>query len=33
LRGQRGDCWCKYAQSDFIVVSAGVFAQTYELLD
>jgi hypothetical protein len=33
LRGQRGDWLVQYAQSDFIVVSAGVFAQTYELLD
>ena len=33
LRGQRGDWLVQYAQSDFIVVSAGVFARTYELLD
>jgi hypothetical protein len=33
LGGQRGDWLVQYAQSDFIVVSAGVFAQTYELLD
>jgi hypothetical protein len=33
LRGQRGDWLVQHAPSDFIVVSAGVFAQTYELLD
>ena len=33
LRGQPGDWLVQYAQSDFSVVSAGVFAQTYELLD
>ena len=33
LRVQPGDWLVQYAQSDFSVVSAGVFAQTYELLD
>ena len=33
LRGQRGDWLVQYAPSDFSVVSAGAFAQTYELLD
>jgi hypothetical protein len=33
LRGQPGDWLVQDAQSDFSVVSAGVFAQTYELLD
>jgi hypothetical protein len=33
LRGQRGDWLVQYAQSDFSVVSAGVFGQTFELLD
>ncbi|MDQ6924280.1 MAG: PGDYG domain-containing protein [Pseudomonadota bacterium] len=33
LRGQPGDWLVEYAQADFSVVSAGVFAQTYELLD
>jgi hypothetical protein len=33
LRGQPGDWLVQYAPSDFSVVSAGVFAQTYELLD
>jgi hypothetical protein len=33
LHGKPGDWLVQYAQSDFIVVSAGVFARTYELLD
>ena len=33
LRGQPGDWLVQYAPSDFSVVSARVFAQTYELLD
>src|SRR5450755_1953655 len=33
LRGQAGDWLVQYAPSDFSVVSAHVFAQTYELLD
>lgn len=33
LRVQPGDWLVQYAQSDFSVVSAGVFAQTYEVLD
>lgn len=33
LRVQPGDWLVQYAQSDFSAVSAGVFAQTYELLD
>jgi hypothetical protein len=33
LRGQPGDWLVQYAQSDFSVVSAGVFAGAYELLD
>jgi hypothetical protein len=33
LRGQPGDWLVQYAPSDFSVVSAGVFARTYELLD
>ena len=33
LRGQPGDWLVQYAPSDFSVVGAGVFAQTYELLD
>jgi hypothetical protein len=33
LRGQRGDWLVQYEQSDFSVISAGVFARTYELLD
>ena len=33
LRGQAGDWLVQYAPSDWSVVSAGVFAQTYELLD
>lgn len=33
LLGQRGDWLVQYAPSDFSVVSAGLFAQTYELLD
>ena len=33
LRGQPGDWLVQYAQSDFSIVRAGVFAQTYELLD
>jgi hypothetical protein len=33
LRGQPGDWLVQYTPSDFSVVSAGMFAQTYELLD
>jgi hypothetical protein len=33
LRGQPGDWLVQYAPSDFSVVGARVFAQTYELLD
>ena len=33
LPGQRGDWLVQYAPSDCSVVSAGLFAQTYELLD
>jgi hypothetical protein len=33
LRGRPGDWLVQYALSDFSVVSAQVFAQTYELLD
>ena len=33
LRGQPGDWLVQYAPADFSVVSARVFAQTYELLD
>jgi hypothetical protein len=33
LRGQPGDWLVQYAPSDFSVVSAGAFAQSYELLD
>jgi hypothetical protein len=33
LRGQPGDWLVQYTPSDFSVVSAGVFARTYELLD
>ena len=33
LCGQRGDWLVQYAQSDFSIVRAGVFAQAYELLD
>jgi hypothetical protein len=33
LRVQPGDWLVQYAQSDFSVVSAGVFTETYELLD
>ena len=33
LRGQPGDWLVQCTPSDFSVVSAGVFAQTYELLD
>lgn len=33
LRGQAGDWLVQYAPSDFSVVSARAFAQTYELLD
>jgi PGDYG protein len=33
LRGRAGDWLVQYAPSDFSVVGAQVFAQTYELLD
>jgi hypothetical protein len=33
LRGEPGDWLVQYAPSDLSVVSASVFAQTYELLD
>ena len=33
LRGQPGDWLVQYTPSDFSVVSAGVFARAYELLD
>ena len=33
LRGEPGDWLVQYAPADFSVVSARIFAQTYELLD
>jgi hypothetical protein len=33
LSGEPGDWLVQYAPADFSVVSARVFAQTYELLD